>query len=163
MAYTYLPFYDVTRNVGKGQANMPLDVMLVQFMLGLIALDSGWNTWHLFPAIGIEAGPAAIVPADGIYKPDLSDWIREFQTTANRTAFGMLTVDGIVSPCRKAWGSEAISRGNYTIQAMNHILASSVQYSSDKERFWNFADTPGIPGALSKELKVMRVSENLSG
>ena len=158
MPYTYLPFYDVSRGVGRGQPNSTLDVMLVQFMMGLINLNSGWETYHVFPGVLLDSGPAAIYPADGIYKPDLSNWIREFQAVANRTKFGPLTVDGIVSPCKKAWGNKHLPKGNYTIQAMNHILAASVQYGSQSDRFWNFADAPGIPGPLAKELKFMRLS-----
>jgi hypothetical protein len=73
-----------------------------------------------------------------------------------------LTVDGIVSPCRKAWGNRSTPQGHYTIQVLNQVLAYSVgNYGKRGERFWNFADAAGIPGALSKELKVMRVTNTL--
>jgi hypothetical protein len=77
---------------------------------------------------------------------------------ANRTPFGPLTVEGIVSPCHEAWGNRSIPHGHYTIQALNQILAYVDGNTTRGERFWNFAGSPGLPAALSKELKLMRMT-----
>ena len=117
MAHTIAMFYNVDLSVGKGGANSSTDVMLVQYMLFHIMVQPIPNWVGQFlpgfpdnPASGI--GPPALFPHNGIYTPQLDDWITTFQGDCNAIGFGPLTVDGRVNPSSTQLGKTVLGKSN---------------------------------------------------
>jgi len=146
MAWTFAPFYDVMFPVGEGKDNHKDDVMLVQYFLCVIYIGHGGfnpngNILNL-KSLSRE-GPGAIFPIDGVFKPDLANWVKIIQFDAKRSGFPV-TVDGIVSPAdprRKGmkW---------FTSQVMNLYV-----HRADARRHMNLADDPSLPNELRASLK----------
>lgn len=112
MAITMAPFYNVQGSVGSGGTNSRSDVMLVQYMLWHICIQTrpNWDrnyVWTPFDPDGVH-GPRAIFPCDGKYTSDLDKWIRCFQQTANERGMGPLTVDGRVNRAPVGWGTRQV-------------------------------------------------------
>jgi hypothetical protein len=82
MSYKVNPFYNLESPVGAGQANLPLDVKLVQYLLIKVAsrTKAKWTP------------PTAAIAVDGAYTPALGEWIKSYQTVV------LATRDGIVHP-----------------------------------------------------------------
>ena len=66
------------RSVGPGCPNQKTDVMLIQFMLAMMCMNSGWPAMAFIPVWVNPNGFAAIYPMDGVYKPELANWIKQF-------------------------------------------------------------------------------------
>jgi len=153
---SYVPMYDVNAAVGTNCANSPKDVMLVQYFLASIYLPStfGWDTPRVFRSGRFGPGADPLFPVNGRFTPGLAQWIDAFQRSANEQNFGPLIADGKINHANSAWGNRGTkSGGRFTIQALNEVLLLT-----DKQRFWNLPDDPGLPGALASELKIMRVN-----
>lgn len=82
MPYKVNPFYNIESAVGPGQANLPLDVKLVQFLLIKVASRTQ----------GKWTPPAAAIAVDGAYTPALGEWIKSYQAIVHAVR------DGVVSP-----------------------------------------------------------------
>jgi hypothetical protein len=155
MPHTVVAMYDLDGSVGRGGSNSPPDVMLVQFFLSAMALDSGWNTASFFSNnFVLASGPGPIYPINGMYQPALADWIASFQDQANRdSAFGPLIVDGRVDPAETGWFRRHHPPHRRTIQVMNHIL-----FISNRTRFERLDSDPWAPAALQAALRTFRQS-----
>ncbi|MEP7367476.1 MAG: hypothetical protein ABI972_29805 [Acidobacteriota bacterium] len=146
MGFTFAPFYDVIFPVGEGQANHSDDVMLVQYFLCVIYIaHGGFNqNGNVLRNKRLSAnGPGAIFPIDGVFKPDLGNWIKIFQGDARGSGFPV-GQDGIVSPAdprRKGmkW---------FTCQVMNLFV-----HRADARRHMTLADDPSVPNELKVALK----------
>ena len=149
MAFRSAPYYDVFYPVGPGCPNHRTDVQLVQYFLFAIYMNSGWNVAGRFN-VGSIASPAAIFPCSGQYTPELSVWIKNFQSDASGQGYGPLFVDGKVNSARKLWGNKSASGSWYTILAFNQILIES-----DKERFLNLAQDKSMPAELRSDLETL--------
>lgn len=153
MALTYAPFYDVEYAVGQSKTNASTDVMLVQYFLFYGLVDPSWNV-PLGPWVPQSGGAGDIFPLDGVFKPGLEEWIKAFQTFANMNGLGPLFVDGFVSHGGAAWGRHKPKAQKwYTIHAMNHVL-----FLANKQRFYNLAADPTVPGTLRGALNNMLVN-----
>ncbi len=147
MAYRSAPYYDVLQAVGPGCPNNRTDVQLVQYFLFAINMNSGWNVGSRFHVEGIGS-PAAIFPFSGNYTPELSVWIKQFQSSASSQGYGPLFTDGKVNSARKLWGNKAAAGAWYTILAFNQILIES-----DKERFLRLPQDISLPAELRSDLE----------
>lgn len=153
MAITMAPFYNVNAAVGKGCQNYRTDVMLVQYMLFYICIQSRphWDENHSFWTPNAPPlGPQAIFPFTGDYNPELDAWIRDFQETANERGFGPLTVDGRINRAPVGWGRPSkLGVGHwYTLQAMNRVL-----YGCSPRSFANLPQLSDVPAPLSADLR----------
>lgn len=154
MAFTIAPFYNVQSSVGRGVGGSRTDVMLVQYMLFHACVQ---RRPHFARNIGIfpptappGMGAAALFPFDGVYRPDLDQWISTFQAQANAEGYGALVVDGRIDRANVGWGrksSETAARWR-TIQALNLILFRTCELPYDQ--LPNLSD---LPAALAGELK----------
>ena len=153
MPIGYAPLYDVTHAVGRGGSNDKLDVMLVQFFLFSIYLDSGWPMESIFRVdVMPRDGGKAIFPMNGTFTPGLITWIEAFQQASNQQGLGPLSVDGKISHAGTAWGNRHPTiHKKYTIQVLNELL-----FKSSKNRYWNLFQDPSFPGPLRQELSVFR-------
>ena len=153
MPIGYAPLYDVTHAVGRGGSNDKLDVMLVQFFLFSIYLDSGWPVESIFRVdVMPRDGGKAIFPMNGTFTPGLITWIEAFQQASNQQGLGPLSVDGKISHAGTAWGNRHPTiHKKYTIQVLNELL-----FKSSKNRYWNLFQDPSFPGPLRQELSVFR-------
>lgn len=85
MAITMAPFYNVQGSVGSGGTNSRSDVMLVQYMLWHICIQTrpNWDrnyVWTPFDPDGVH-GPQAIFPCEG---STLLIWINGFGASSRR-------------------------------------------------------------------------------
>jgi hypothetical protein len=155
MAKTIAPFYNVDTSVGRGGVNSRTDVMLVQYMLWHIMIQSvpNWVGQFIpaFPNGPDGIGPEAIFPHNGIYTRDLDQWIVCFQQTCNQYAghsLGGLTTDGHVDVAPGGWGKRSSGRPTwYTIQAMNKAL-----WIMNGASFANLPNLSDVPVELTKDL-----------
>jgi hypothetical protein len=153
MAFKIAPFYNVQNSVGRGVGGSGSDVMLVQYMLFHVCIQPNPhfsnNRGEWTPVAPAGAGPGAIFPFDGIYRPELDDWIAVFQGAANRRGMGQLTIDGRINRAPVGWGKRSKQRAGrwFTIQALNELM-------------WRFSEKPysdlpnlsDIPGQLKTDL-----------
>ena len=154
MARTVAMFYNVDLSVGKGGANSPTDVMLVQYMLWHICIQPrpNWEGQSLsvFPDNPPNTGPEALFPHNGVYTKKLDDWIAMFQRDCSEMGhpYGPLTVDGRINRAPIDWGRPSSGRRTwYTIQAMN--LAMITMNNQSFLRLPNLSD---VPAPLSSSL-----------
>lgn len=154
MAITMAPFYNVQGSVGSGGTNSRSDVMLVQYMLWHICIQTrpNWDrnyVWTPFDPDGVH-GPRAIFPCDGKYTSDLDKWIRCFQQTANERGMGPLTVDGRVNRAPVGWGKPSkLGPGKwYTLQAMNRLM-----YAMNADSFARLPQLDDVPPELKNDLR----------
>jgi len=132
--------------VKEGGGSHRDDIMLVQYFLSVIYLGHGGFDPNLnilkFKSLSRE-GAGAIIPIDGEFKPDLTNWIKIFQHDAVRSGFP-LTQDGVVSP------ADPRKKGMkwYTMQVMNLYV-----HRSDALRHLNLANDASVPGELKASLK----------
>src|ERR1700686_3752231 len=103
MAGRIATMYDIGRSVGKNGTNNPSDVMLVQFFLFSIFMNSGFPIAGKF-GLDQALDPKAIFPINGVATPELNRWIEMFQRLANEAGQGPLFVDGRVDPSNVGWG-----------------------------------------------------------
>ena len=149
MARRISTMYDVERSVGRNGQNSSLDVMLIQFFLFSIFMNSGWP---LSGQISMEEAsePSAIFPINGIHKPALNTWISIFQRAANKRGLGPLFDDGRVDPSNVGWGLRSgRTAGRRTIMIFNQILLNA-----DRKRFERIPFDPHMPPSLGSELQM---------
>ena len=158
MAIVIAPFYNVQYAVGKGLSNFSTDVMLVQYFLFHICVNPvpHWtgNRGNWTPVL-LLSGPGAIFPFNGVYTPELSDWIAVFQRAANERGLGPLTVDGRVNRAPVGWGKKSSGKATwYTLQAMNFLM-----WRFNDKAFASLGNVSDIPGALAKDLNGIQFSD----
>ena len=161
MAHSILPFYNVTRPVGRGRGDK-LDVMLVQYMLFKVCINPRPHfakSFKFTPTAPEDvSGAGAIFPYDGVYTPELDKWIANFQYHATKRGYGPLTVDGVISPAPVGWGKLSIGRTNrwYTMQALNVLMLEKSERP--------YAELPSLddlPPVLGQELKIFGLEDYL--
>jgi len=154
MAFTVSAFFNVQEAVGHNCQNYQTDVMLVQYMLFHACIQSVPNFTRnvgRFPVNAPSVGPNAIFPHNGAYTRDLDEWIKSFQSTANRSGLGQLTEDGRVNRAPVGWDKGAGGSGTwFTIQALNYVL-----YTKADKPYSNLADFSDVPPPLAQELKLV--------
>jgi hypothetical protein len=134
----------VEDSVGRGGANRPLDVMLVQFFLNVTVQNNekswGWLIDRRFSKPNI----------DGMYGPITQDWIDRFQAHVNKVAAKNLkawsiVADGRVDAIRN--GISATSGGlPYTIYELNAHYYGTFGANSISRA----ADHPLMPRELAR-------------
>lgn len=162
MARTVKPFYNISRPVGRGVGGLSTDVMLIQYMLWHILVqhrpDFANGRYGVLPRErGLDVGPAAIDPVNGVYTPDLDTWILLFQKVSNEKGLGPLTEDGRVDPSRVGWGqgSRGTAVGWNTMQALNFALQQQCTLRP-------YGELPGfsrVPESLASELRVVQLPD----
>jgi len=123
MPYKVQPFYNLDAAVGAGKPNSPADVLLVQYLLVKVASQTvgRWNP------------PGSPLDVDGVYTPNLSDWILSYQNAVGTAR------DGVVDPQQQAhwkhWGTLISLNASYR----NHFGAA---------RHDNLVTEPDCPAVL---------------
>lgn len=147
MAGRVISMYELSGSVGRNGSNFKGDVMLVQYLLFSIYVGTTFPT--PFEILSTALKPAALVPTNGSFSPDLITWIVTFQKDANEKGFGPLVADGRVDPGKAAWGLKtARSTGRKTIMALNQVLVNG-----NRDVFERLTD-PQMPGELRNLLLV---------
>lgn len=160
LALTIVPFYNVQAPVGRGAGGATTDVMLVQYMLFHVCVQSsphfGRNAGVFGPTSPPGIGPRALFPFTGIYTPELDEWILTFQRSANSRGYGRLVEDGKISRAPVGWGKRSKHRDSkwYTLQALNYIM-----YQKCEQPYTRLPDLSDIPAPLASDLKVVMTPE----
>lgn len=161
MAVCVVPFYNISCPVGKGVGGFSTDVMLVQYMLwiSLIQTYPNYRRGRLSSTLpgeaGIDIGPQAIYPHNGIYHPELDLWISFFQLVVNvKSGWPPLVQDGRVDPAPVGWGHRSKGESNKwtTIQAMNYSL-----YTQCNGRYQDIPSLSCFPKPLAAELEMISI------
>jgi hypothetical protein len=141
VAHKEIPFYNVDGPVGPGCTNKRTDVMLVQFFLHELYLNSKSNLTTRKP-------PGEDIKINGTCDATTQRWILHFQQQVSQLGAGNVHPDGRVDPARGAQDSRSsITKTIYTI---NHLSAS---YRKRFRQEHNHLEThPLIPGELKAEL-----------
>jgi hypothetical protein len=106
--------------VGPYAANRSDDVMLVQFFLSRIAAVATTSI----------PKPAAPLDVNGIYTPELSQWILWYQKSNNAAGMVQLVADGRVDPMQGARGADQ-GKLPFTINALNRSYRKRFRASHD--------------------------------
>lgn len=142
MAQKFYPFYNVSQAVGKGCPNLPDDVMLVQFFIRELAKDA---------TVAPGTRPSAPLTVDGVYTPNLGEWILWVQKASNAKAAGTTLADGRVDPARgmandPKFLKSSISHTQYTIVTLNASYRFRFKKSHDA-----LEDDPNVPLLLKQK------------
>ena len=142
MAQKFYPFYNVSQAVGKGCPNLPDDVMLVQFFIRELAKDA---------TVAPGTRPAAPLTVDGVYSPNLGEWIMWIQKASNAKAAGTTLADGRVDPARgmandPKFLKSSISHTQYTIVTLNASYRFRFKKSHNA-----LEDDPNVPLLLKQK------------
>jgi hypothetical protein len=151
MARVYLLDYSaqplilsVEDSVGRGGANRPLDVMLVQFFLNVTAQNNekswGWSLDRIITKPNV----------DGIYGPITQNWIDRFQAYVNKHY--RLVVDGRVDPILNGL-AETSQHTRMTIYELN-VAYYSTFGANAISRAWNH---PLMPRELARTFTMHRL------
>jgi hypothetical protein len=135
MATKYICLYNLDKPVGLGQMNYRLDVLLVQYLLNAVYKKKPW------------AAPPTPLLCDGLYSPNLTQWIKSYQTYIKSKGGYSWAVDGIVNPQKSPhWEYPGTFS---TISNLNYVFRK--YYGSDMHHhIWG---APGMPGELGAALK----------
>ncbi|MBL8229775.1 MAG: hypothetical protein JNL98_14900 [Bryobacterales bacterium] len=120
MAAKWVPFYNIDKAVGPYAPNQPDDVMLVQFFLSRIAAAATTSI----------ARPETPIQVNGVYTPELSQWILWYQKSNNTSGVTQLVADGRVDPMQGVRGAEQGAMP-LTINALNRSYRRRFRASHD--------------------------------
>lgn len=136
MAYKVQPFYNIDSPVGAGQANNPLDVKLVQYLLIKVGARNG----------GKWTPPASPLSVDGKHTPALTEWIISYQTRVAATK------DGVVHPqSNPHWKTHG------TLISLN----GSYRNNYGAARHDNLVNESDLPGDLKSALSAAKAKPDM--
>jgi hypothetical protein len=147
------PMYTIEKSVGHQGVNSVLDVKLIQYFLYSINFDAGWGLSSIIKNSAGPGGGIVVFPHDGKARPELGEWIRNFQRDFAATGLGTLVTDGRVNPVVVAWGNKTINVPNKrTIQAFNQVM-----WRGNRDRFMKLQQDQSVPADLRAQLGIMRL------
>lgn len=134
MPFRIPTFYNLTRSVGKGEANDPLDVLLVQFFLKEVSAH---------PASPILA-PGSTLEVNGVMDQNTIDWVSAYQKSKPQ-----LYPDGAVDPIpeRNLTAPTPVHHKVFTIFELNFDF--EMKQPQHFHRIW---EHPRCPPALGQAL-----------
>ena len=131
MAYRTFCLYNIDKPVGKGCANAPNDVRLIQGLLGLITKDARVVPFLEKLCTEKKLGKLpALPPASGAYNAATEFWILAMQHFMNVRS--KVTADGVVHPLPSGNNSFApvFQSGGGTQYTLAHLNKLAILYSS---------------------------------
>jgi peptidoglycan hydrolase-like protein with peptidoglycan-binding domain len=140
MADKHTVLYILDNAVGFRLANKPLDVFLVQFMLGEVFRAPYYATRK----------PDEEIVLDGVFGSQTHRWIETFQRSFNALGQGQLWVDGRVHPSNQSYFKNYRTAGGRVFT----ILAINTQFRKHFMRDHDYLDRhPRCPGPLRAALR----------
>ena len=129
MAYRTFSLYNIDAPVGKGAANSPSDVRLIQGLLALVCDEPRMKPYMVKLCLDKKLGKLPPLPmANGCYNADTEFWILAFQYMVNERV--RVKIDGVIDPMPKEGLSLELKAGPGRQYALAHLNKLALFYNT---------------------------------